>query len=63
VLVVTESAVKQHLMRLYRKFHIPGEGRDRRARLANHVIQTGLIEPAGAEIHAPWAPARRQGCQ
>src|SRR5258708_475732 len=33
-LVVTEAAVKQHLLRLYQKFRIP-EGTNRRVRLAN----------------------------
>ena len=39
-LVVTEAAVKQHLLRLYVKFRIP-EGVNRRARLANEVISAG----------------------
>ena len=36
-LVVTEAAVKQHLLRLYQKFRIP-EGTNRRVRLANEVV-------------------------
>jgi hypothetical protein len=43
-LVVTEAAVKQHLLRLYAKFRIP-EGTNRRARLANEVIALGLVRP------------------
>lgn len=43
-LVVTEAAVKQHLLRLYVKFRVP-EGPNRRTRLANEVIALGLIRP------------------
>jgi hypothetical protein len=43
-LVVTEAAVKQHLLRLYVKFRIP-EGTNRRAKLANEVIVLGLVRP------------------
>lgn len=43
-LVVTEAAVKQHLLRLYQKFRIP-EGPDRRTRLANEVIALGVVRP------------------
>ena len=43
-LVVTEAAVKQHLLRLYVKFRIP-EGTNRRTRLANEVITLGLVRP------------------
>jgi hypothetical protein len=43
-LVVTEAAVKQHLLRLYQKFRIP-EGGNRRARLANQVISLGVVRP------------------
>jgi hypothetical protein len=41
-LVVTEAAVKQHLMKLYAKFRIP-EGPDRRTRLANAVLECGVV--------------------
>ena len=44
-LVVTEAAVKQHLLRLYQKFRIPG-GLNRRIRLANDVVSLGLVRPA-----------------
>ena len=43
-LVVTEAAVKQHLLRLYQKFRIPG-GPNRRTRLANEVVALGLVKP------------------
>lgn len=43
-LVVTEAAVKQHLLRLYVKFDI-AEGVNRRARLANEVISAGVVRP------------------
>ena len=59
-LVVTEAAVKQHLLRLYVKFRVP-EGTNRRARLANHVIALGLVRPlaehgSGQVQHAHGAP-------
>jgi len=44
-LVVTEAAVKQHLLRLYTKLKI-AEGANRRVRLANEVIALGLARPA-----------------
>ena len=43
-LVVTEAAVKQHLLRLYQRFRIT-EGTNRRTRLANEVIALGLVRP------------------
>ncbi|HET7529536.1 MAG TPA: FHA domain-containing protein [Mycobacteriales bacterium] len=43
-LVVTEAAVKQHLLRLYQKFRI-AEGGNRRGRLANEVIALGVVRP------------------
>src|ERR1700719_4313070 len=43
-LVVTEAAVKQHLLRLYQKFRVP-EGPHRRTRLANEVVALGLVKP------------------
>lgn len=42
--MVTEAAVKQHLLRLYQKFRIP-EGTNRRTRLANEVVALGLVRP------------------
>jgi hypothetical protein len=43
-LVVTEAAVKQHLLRLYQKFRIQ-EGTNRRTRLANEVVALGMVRP------------------
>jgi pSer/pThr/pTyr-binding forkhead associated (FHA) protein len=66
-LVVTEAAVKQHLLRLYAKFSIP-EGINRRARLANEVVRAGVIRPLpgvpeldaqpGSDEHKPPASRR-----
>ena len=50
-LVVTEAAVKQHLLRLYQKFRI-AEGVNRRARLANEVISAGVVRPLPNEDDA-----------
>jgi hypothetical protein len=55
-LVVTEAAVKQHLLRLYQKFRIP-EGPNRRTRLANEVIALGLVRPL-PPVHVPHQSAR-----
>jgi len=59
-LVVTEAAVKQHLVRLYTKFRVP-EGANRRTRLANEVIALGLVRPlaehgSGQVQHAHGVP-------
>ena len=57
-LVVTEAAVKQHLLRLYTKLRI-AEGPNRRIRLANEVIALGLAKPElpgesnGSRTHPP----------
>jgi len=66
-LVVTEAAVKQHLLRLYQKFRVP-EGPNRRVRLANEVVALGLVRPlppAGppepVSRGAPAAPAAGTG--
>jgi len=74
-LVVTEAAVKQHLLRLYQKFRVP-EGPNRRTRLANEVVALGLVKPmplppagAGAGsgeasgVSLPEQPVRRRGEQ
>ena len=50
-LVVTEAAVKQHLLRLYQKFRI-AEGVNRRARLANEVISAGVVRPLPTDVQA-----------
>jgi pSer/pThr/pTyr-binding forkhead associated (FHA) protein len=46
-LVVTEAAVKQHLLRLYQKLRI-AEGPNRRTRLANEIMALGLVRPLPA---------------
>jgi hypothetical protein len=68
-LVVTEAAVKQHLLRLYGKFRI-AEGANRRTRLANEVVALGLVRPLpladfgdGSGVSVPGQPARRGGNQ
>ena len=48
-LVVTEAAVKQHLLRLYKKFRI-AQGVNRRARLANELISAGVVHPLPVNI-------------
>ena len=48
-LVVTEAAVKQHLLRLYVKFRI-SEGVNRRARIANEVISCGVVRPLPSDV-------------
>ena len=58
-LVVTEAAVKQHLLRLYSKFRIP-EGGNRRGRLANEVIALGVVRPLPSETDGS-TPVRRAG--
>ena len=55
-LVVTEAAVKQHLLRLYQKFRISG-GANRRIRLANEVVALGLVRPADHLIPEARPPA------
>lgn len=55
-LVVTEAAVKQHLLRLYQKLRI-AEGPNRRVRLANEVVARGLVRPLPVAI----LPPRRLG--
>jgi len=57
-LVVTEAAVKQHLLRLYQKFRVP-EGANRRARLANEVISAGVVQPG--QIPNPRQQVRAAG--
>ena len=42
-LVLTESAVKKHLIRLYDKFGLHDEGERRRGRLANEAIRRGAV--------------------
>jgi hypothetical protein len=68
-LVVTEAAVKQHLLRLYGKFRIV-EGANRRTRLANEVVALGLVRPLpmgdlsdASAAGVPGQPAGRRGYQ
>jgi hypothetical protein len=56
-LVVTEAAVKQHLLRLYQKFRIP-EGPNRRTRLANEVVALGLVRPLPPSERGKTEPGR-----
>lgn len=42
-LVITEAAVRQHLMRLYDKFGIAASDERRRGRLANDAIRRGAV--------------------
>jgi pSer/pThr/pTyr-binding forkhead associated (FHA) protein len=45
-LVVTEAAVKQHLLRLYDKFQVFESGERRRVRLANEAVRRGAVSLA-----------------
>ena len=45
-LFVSEAAVKQHLLRLYDKFGIHGDGERRRVRLANEALRRRAITQA-----------------
>jgi len=42
-LVITQAAVKQHLVNLYDKFGVPTGDPNRRARLANEALRRGAI--------------------
>jgi DNA-binding NarL/FixJ family response regulator len=52
-LVVTEAAVKQHLLRLYDKFGVYESGERRRVRLANEAIRRGAVTLADLREPAP----------
>lgn len=45
-LVVTEAAVKQHLLRLYDKFELDPASTRRRVELANDALRRGAVSPA-----------------
>jgi pSer/pThr/pTyr-binding forkhead associated (FHA) protein len=45
-LVVTEAAVRQHLLRLYEKFAVPEGSERRRVQLANEAITRGAVTVA-----------------
>src|SRR3990172_9886669 len=47
VLVVTDAAVKQHLLHLYDKFGIDATGGRRRVTLAKEAIRRGAVDLAG----------------
>jgi DNA-binding NarL/FixJ family response regulator len=42
-LVITQAAVKQHLVNLYDKFGVPAGDSQRRARLANEAPRRGAV--------------------
>lgn len=48
-LVVTEAAVKQHLLRLYDKFELDPNSTRRRVELANDALRRGAVTPAQLE--------------
>jgi pSer/pThr/pTyr-binding forkhead associated (FHA) protein len=50
---VSEAAVKQHLMRLYDKFGVAGDGERRRTRLANEALRRGAITLAEVRASEP----------
>jgi len=50
-LVVTEAAVKQHLLHLYDKFGLNDPAENRRLRLANETILRGLLNPTELREH------------
>ncbi len=61
-LVVTEAAVKQHLLRLYIKVGIP-PGPDRRTRLANTVLATGALHrQLCVAMYGPGGTEHPTGC-
>jgi hypothetical protein len=41
--VITQAAVKQHLVNLYDKFGVPAGESHRRARLANEALRRGAV--------------------
>jgi pSer/pThr/pTyr-binding forkhead associated (FHA) protein len=50
-LVITQAAVKQHLVNLYDKFGVAGGDTHRRARLANEALRRGALSLT--ELRAP----------
>lgn len=55
-LVLTESAVKKHLVHLYVKFGLHDEGERRRAQLANEAIRRGAVTLADLRARSDPAP-------
>ena len=51
-LVVTEAAIKQHLVNLYDKFAVHDEGSRRRVTLANEAIRRGAVSFADLKADA-----------
>ncbi len=51
-LVLTESAIKKHLLRLYDKFGLDDDSGRRRARLANDAIRRGAVTLADLRARA-----------
>lgn len=49
-LVVTEAAVKQHLLHLYDKLEIPEGGERRRVALAREAVRRGLVNAPGRPV-------------
>ena len=45
-LYISDAAVKQHLLRLYDKFDIVGQGERRRIRLANQALRRNVVRVA-----------------
>jgi hypothetical protein len=56
-LVVSDAAVKQHLLNLYDKFAIHGDGERRRVRLANEAIMRGAVAVADLKEGGSGSPA------
>jgi pSer/pThr/pTyr-binding forkhead associated (FHA) protein len=50
-LVITQAAVKQHLVNLYDKFGVAAGGANRRSRLANEALRRGAVSVS--ELRAP----------
>src|SRR3712207_8848480 len=59
-LVVTEAAVKQHLLHLYEKFAIAETGERRRVRLAREAIRRGAVAPTQFEAARRRAAGRSE---
>lgn len=60
-LVVTDAAVKQHLLHLYEKFGLDRDSENRRILLANQAIQRGVVGPEELRSAAPTEPAGPAG--
>src|SRR6185369_15284259 len=61
-LFVTETAVKQHLLRMYEKLDVPESGNRRRA-LANAALEQGILSASelGVADDAPSRPDAAAG--